>query len=622
MLKEVNQNRIFYALIGVIILSSFFLFSTAFYPLVNSDMAVNVLIADSFSLPHDIYWWGQDRLGSFIPLISQPFIWLGISPIMAVSICNYLVITAGFIGFSKLFKQKRTIFLFALLWFFPYQRFIDINVFPLGLSYGLLGFSLLFLLKINYRESLRTKANLKNVILTAVIWFMAVWISDLMYITLLTFGIAMVLRFYLQKDKTINVRGIFQAYGVTMALIIGIVFVLKQFSPSVTEQFATLNNLPELAEAIRQVIGGIGHILLFKDELFVSIGGWALLVFFLVALGLLIYFWKERIKFKGFWLLFFLADFTGIMLVILLSHWVLLNHMGYWYFVAPYISAVIFVLLSFEKAGLLDGFYFYSLALLGTFMIGISPISKIYVEAEEYRSMASYVEELDELGEIGIIGDFWSSYLFSMVHPDKVKSTPHQDSDIKNPNRIGDVLSQPKIILVKKNWLEEFPEEIEQFSFQLKKKGEPFFLANTDMCEYAINLDSAQDSLFDSSNLKFGNGYLNEDGTIRFEIENKVPMHIVYGPYIHLKAGKYKMEIYLKDIAVDQMQNEIFFDVVYNYGQKMVTKEFLSKENYNPVKGCFEVAFEVNNPILSVEFRTREAKPAKFTFVKYELKSL
>lgn len=622
MLKEVNQNKIFYALISGIILSSFFLFATAFYPLVNSDMAVNVLIADSFNLPHDIYWWGQDRLGSFIPLISQPFIWIGITPILAVSICNYLVITAGFIGFSKLFKQKRTILLFAFLWFFPYQRFIDINVFPLGLSYGLLGFSLVFLLKINYRESLRVKRNLKYVIITAVIWLMAVWISDLMYITLLTFGIAMALRFMLQKDKTVKVRQIFLAYGITMAIIIGIVLVLKSLSPSVTAQFATLNNLTDLAEAIGMVFGGIAHILLFKDELFVSIGGWALLVSFVIAFGLLFVNFKENIKFKNFWLLFFFADFTGIMLVILLSHWVLLNQMGYWYFVAPYISAVIFVLISFEKAGLLKDFYFYSLALLSVFIIGISPISKIYIDAQEYRSTASYVEELDELGEIGIIGDFWHSYLYSMVHPDKVKSTPHQDSDIKNPNRIGDVLSQPRIILVKDNWLEEFPEEIKQFSFTLKKKGEPFFLANATMCEYDLDIDSEQDSIFDSSNLKFGNGYLNDDGTIRFEIENNVPMHIIYGPYIHLKPGKYKMEIYLKDVEVDKMKNEIFFDVVYNYGQKFVIKEFLNKENYNPTKGCFEVTFETNSPLLNVEFRTREAEPRKFTFVKYELKTL
>ena len=45
----------------LIILLSFFTFSENFYPLLNSDMAVNILMTPAFSLPHDIYFWGQDR---------------------------------------------------------------------------------------------------------------------------------------------------------------------------------------------------------------------------------------------------------------------------------------------------------------------------------------------------------------------------------------------------------------------------------------------------------------------------------------------------------------------------------------------------------------------------------
>lgn len=43
----------------------------------NSDHAIHILMAESFDYTKDWYYWGQNRLGSFIPMLGAIFIYLG-----------------------------------------------------------------------------------------------------------------------------------------------------------------------------------------------------------------------------------------------------------------------------------------------------------------------------------------------------------------------------------------------------------------------------------------------------------------------------------------------------------------------------------------------------------------
>lgn len=620
-----KENKLFYLLISTIIISSFFLFSSSFYPLVNSDMAINVLIADSFSLPHDVYWWGQDRLGSFIPLISQPFIKLGMSPLLAVSICNYLVITLGFIGFSKLFKRKETIILFALVWFFPYQRFIDLNVFPLGLSYGLLGFSILFLRRIDLKASfVKNRKNLLNIVAIALIWFSAVWVSDLMYITLLTLGITCSLYFFFNKEFTENKKPIILTYVIIMVSIILVISKLKTYATGVSQKFASINTFSEIKEAFNMVIGGIHHLLDFRESFFVCAGAWVILFASILAIVLSIKHIRSILTFKNFWLNFFLADFLGVMIVIFLSHWVYLNQMGYWYFVAPYISGLLFILLTIDKSTILQSKAVFIGILVGALVISVSPITKIYSQLGEYRSTASYARELNKLGEIGLIGDFWEAYKLSIANPRQVKGTAHQDSDLKNNyERIHDVILQPKVFVSKEMWLESFPDTLNQFGYVLVKKGEPFFLAGSNLCEYKVFLwDEKTDFELNINNLTQSGGVVNNDGTVTFKSGDKRTSHSIYGPKYSLGIGKHTIEFYLSGLDVKNLQKELIADISYNFGQDIIIEKPLNKSNYNAEKGCFSFTFYVDRPILHTEFRILEMKSMDYTFHKIVVNKL
>ncbi|MEY3200366.1 MAG: hypothetical protein RJA13_2324 [Bacteroidota bacterium] len=168
------------SLVAFIILSSFFLYSLAFNPLVTSDDALNVLMAFDYQIPPDFYCWGQDRGGTIIPLISQFFIHvLHLSPILSVSLSNYLLLTLGFIGFSKLFKQPFTLIIFAVLWFFPYERFINILSFPIGMSYSLIGISIYFLDRLMHKKDLTNFSKHFHLLVSIGLWGLAIWTSDL-----------------------------------------------------------------------------------------------------------------------------------------------------------------------------------------------------------------------------------------------------------------------------------------------------------------------------------------------------------------------------------------------------------------------------------------------------------
>lgn len=626
MFKESSRNKVklfdlksivYYLLIILLITTSFFLFSSAFYPLVNSDMAINVLIADTFSLPHDIYCWNQDRGGMLIPLIAHLIVKiLSIKPIIAVSIANYLMLILGFIGFSKLFKHKTVVLLFALVWFFPYQRFIDLTSFPLGVSYSLLGFSILFIQKIDFKKHLvKDLKNFLLILIIAFIWLCAVWVSDLIFITLLTFGICGALYLVLNKNYPIKILG--AIYLVTMIFIVVIIKKLKSYATGVTQSFSSINTLTDIKNAINIVFTKCYEVLFFQDKLFVSLGAWV--VFIAVVLGIILFVknFKKIITFKDFWVNFFIADFVGIILVIFLSHWVLLNQMGRWYFVAPYISFSIFLFILIDRSQLLKKQWFVICFSIGLIITSISQVATIYFTYDEYRSTASYAHELDKLGEIGVIGDFWDSYKLSIDNPQQVKSTPHQDSDVKNPLRIIETLSQPRLFLSRDMWMESFPDSLTQFGQILVKKGEPFFLAGSNLCEYEIK-SIPNHLILNPSNLIIQGGIPNDDGSVKFADQQSRTGHSVYGPNVNVLKGEYLIEYYI-DLDDRTQLDLIHIDISSNFGQIINFDKSLKQLKYNDSKGCYYFIFNTNESLLNTEFRILEKEPISYIFHKIEI---
>jgi hypothetical protein len=83
-------SSVYYILLVLLIAFSFYNFAEINYPLLNSDMAVNVLMAKGVNLPGDLYFWGQDRAGSLIPLLANVFVEAYKFPPILCRICDPL----------------------------------------------------------------------------------------------------------------------------------------------------------------------------------------------------------------------------------------------------------------------------------------------------------------------------------------------------------------------------------------------------------------------------------------------------------------------------------------------------------------------------------------------------
>ena len=190
----------YYSLLLAVIIVSFFSFSAVCINIhFNSDNAVHVLMTNNFRFPEDLYYWGQQRLGSIIPLTALVFKYLGMSSIWAASIAEYLLLTFSFILFSLTIKNLSLRFALSLAWFFPLKFYLVFT----QIGHPLIG--QFFFLSIFYYFINRLIFSAKNL---PVFWFIAagfaiplsIWASELSIVTFLAISLC-VLRYMITEIK-------------------------------------------------------------------------------------------------------------------------------------------------------------------------------------------------------------------------------------------------------------------------------------------------------------------------------------------------------------------------------------------------------------------------------------
>ncbi len=614
-----------YLLLILVILGSFFLFSTAFYPFINSDDALNVLIAHTYHLPEDLYCWGQDRGGTLIPLISQIFIKpFGMPAYLAVSISNYLVLALGYWGFSKLIKDKRLLLLLALFWFFPYQRFLQLTVFPIGMGYSLLGFSILFLRKIDWKQSLFLHVpNLIRIGTITFIWLLAVWCSDLIFVSLLSLGATLLLFIVLKKPKiNFNKFQVLFAYTGILLFLFLTIKKAKTYATGITEQFMSFNSLDEIGEAFQIAKNESIKVLLGSEDFVLTLGAWIILSLLVIGFLLLIRFRQSVFRFEHFAINFFVLDFLAMTSVVFLSHWVLLNEMGRWYFVAPYITFGMFFIITIDQSEVLKNNAKY-IGAVGVFVLLASTniTNVLHFAKGKYTPMTTTLSEMNSLGEIGILGNYWDAYRLSMLNPDQIKTSPIEGGGVRSDKLVSEVFKQPKLYLSRDMWMDSFPDSLVQFGVQLYKKGNEFSLAGSHLCAYTAEKKTKHfkpdqlnyiPSLYDSVNNAV---VLKSDPS---NLENQI---IVFGPFISILPGKYNLRIYVKPLNPNQLGESILFDRSHSFGQNSSGFIPLSKMKYTQKgdQAYFQTSFNTEELLQQVEFRLLLKKAIPFTFLAYEL---
>jgi hypothetical protein len=169
-----------FATIGVLF---YFLFAiNSFY--FNSDQAVHVLMIQDFKWPADAYYWGQNRLGSILPLLGYIFYSvIKINPIILLFFINYCMLAAGWLIFSKYLKSDWAKLLFCLCLFFPHPTYFYIIQIghPYQGQFLTIALSTIFLKDLYHKYESLEKWTIKDylkLLSTIFTSLLAIWVSE------------------------------------------------------------------------------------------------------------------------------------------------------------------------------------------------------------------------------------------------------------------------------------------------------------------------------------------------------------------------------------------------------------------------------------------------------------
>jgi hypothetical protein len=494
----------YYFSLACIILSSFFNFSYRFYPLLNADMAINILMTPDYSLPNDFYAWGQDRGGTFIPFLAHiVYKTIHISPVSAVSLVHYAILILGFFAACSLLKTRLSRLFLALLWFFPPHHFIDFVLFPLGTQFSLLFIAFyMYNWKRDSAGSLLNKGATENVLqpdllirhlciaLSCILMILGVWVSELGILMILIFATIEIWESFKNKKPLISKENRSGILHLASWILVGIAFILYAKSKATRiDVYADhpLSSPGEVLASLKIIMDSLSKVFAFSSENFIeSIYAWMLITGLPVVLFLAFHGNKGWVKKTGTkWFFFFLLNGILTFLVVIFSHWAFLNEMGRRYFVLVYISFAFVILIIAESIKRskrrLAVFVLFLVVLTGS----VSSCYKFYFPHHK-PPRVRILAQFQTLGDIGLIGEYWNAYLSASPDPVHIKATPHDKDYVRNFQLSQEVFKQPRIFIIKDMWLDSFPDTLHQFGRTLVRTGDSFYLGECWINQYVI----------------------------------------------------------------------------------------------------------------------------------------
>ena len=149
---------------------------------INSDRAIHVLMAYDFRIPDDLYFWGQDRLGSLVPLLAHGLVMLGLTPAMAVSIVHYGLLAVGVACLASLLTSPLHQMILALAWLLPSLAFKAVAAIsqPYGPQFALIGLAIVAVRPLlAWRQPIGHWSRLGWLTLFTLAGFGSLWMSEL-----------------------------------------------------------------------------------------------------------------------------------------------------------------------------------------------------------------------------------------------------------------------------------------------------------------------------------------------------------------------------------------------------------------------------------------------------------
>ncbi len=610
-----TRNILYHSILWLIILLSFFHFSERFYPLLNSDMSVGILMTPGFTIPGDLYLWGQDHGGCLVPMLANLLvISYHFPPVLAVSIIHYILLIAGFFAVSTLFKCYSSRLLLALIWFLPFWHLTGQLTTITGIQISLLCIGIYFLNHSLTASALYTRLLWLSV--ACLVFITSVWVADLAAFSLLLILIMTIWRLYplfrkghfsvFIQQKEVKYRILLT----TAWVLAGVAFIIyaKHRAAIMEDHPSFLNSPAEILGTFKMLAFTITEIFLFRSGNFLeSLFCW----FLLGGIPWLLMISRKRRHLLPFlrknrWLLFFAMN--GILTFVIL---IFFNQMfthdskGAWFSMVCLSWGIAF-LLYIEGTG--SGKR--SLRTLLLFLIiipgSVSALTPFYFPHKVPAKM-DLVSEFDRLGNVGIISAYDYAYLLASSNPKNIHATPHDSAWVRNPQLVEAVFKQPKIYIISNQWLSTFPDTLRQFGQILLKKGKSFEIAGLDACRYERYIYSA---VFTTAEMKFQGSLLDDPEAqsgkaVRIGKDFDRSKHFIFGPFIPLNQGKIKVEYRLK--ATDNLSTEkaAVLEISAEYGKKILATRTIRWSDFQRIRHfeTFDIIVEIPEDYKGVEFR-------------------
>lgn len=609
-------TSVYYILLLLIIGFSFYNFAEICYPLLNSDMAVNVLMAKGLNLPGDFYFWGQDRASSLIPLLANVLVEAyKFPPILAVSVIHYLILILGFFAAASLFRNRNLKLVLALIWFFPSWHFLDHITLLFGIQVSIIAIALYFLRIM--QMTLNRFLNTLWLSLACLSFIIAIWVSDLAILSLGLVALIVLWKYLpmLQKKRYLfflkNKNTVIQVVIVTIWFMIGMAFIIySKHKATCIETYHThhLNHPSELIASLKIIFYSIWQVLLFSsDNILESIYAWAIIA----GLPMILLLSNTRSHFLKFcsahkWLIFFALNGIITFGVLVLSHWVYLNGTPRRYFTIVYISLWIAMLLYIEATGSRNRKLRMVILLVVVSFGVISSFNKFYFP-KRMPSRVTAMADFKKLGDFGLISGYWYSYLIASADPQHIVATPQDKDNVRNFYLAESVFKMPKLYLARNGWMDSFPDTIIQFGHILTRKGSEFKVATIALCQYERVFYERTFSFEEIQHQgKVMSDPLTKSGksiVISNNFDRK--KHFIFGPFLSLKKGTILVRYHLKSNPDLETRNLAILEISAEYGKKILATQvirpcdFQQRDFYQ----LFNLKVSLDQDYNGVEFR-------------------
>jgi hypothetical protein len=458
--------RLIYSLLFALILYQFFLrFSLWNFKELNSDHAIHILMGESFDWGKDWYYWGQNRLGSFIPLIGSLFIGLGLNSFTALGVTQS-ILSLLIVLLLRLSIRSHLVFLAAtavvLLPIYPF--WMQVTTGHPYLSQILFN---LLLLACFGSQALKNRS---KAILLPLLAMLSLWASELS----LAFLLAIVLVEYKALWQIIKE----QAIPVIISTAVGFSFLYFAKSNAVSvASYARLFTSPQnVLSALSDHLHGFNSALLFDTNMpFNGLLIWAYIVSFCIC-GIL-YFKRKRwalAGLKGKTKTLILAAVISFILIILANWSQQMGNPLRYYTYSYILLALGFLTFLDQSAKKLPGVSILAM-LVGALTLNASiqfnndfetgsPDRITKQEAELLITKLS--QELPSEESISVIGSYWNTYLIDALS-EQIIAIPHKGAQIRDYRNLDQIRVNKYFILIGNDWLDTFPLKIEQHQLKL-----------------------------------------------------------------------------------------------------------------------------------------------------------